>query len=126
MEKMLDSIMARFSFRMIVFMGALCRFIWSRIYSGIDVREEDLERIRQAVRMGTPILIPSHRSHLDYLLLSSICYERGLGDATYRGGRKSFFWPVGCNISKVWSLLIREVFHERPSFLSCFNHIFVY
>lgn len=116
MEKMLDSIMARFSFRMIVFMAALCRFIWSRIYSGVDVREEDLERIRQAVRMGTPILIPSHRSHLDYLLLSSICYEHGLVMPHIVAGENLSFWPLGMFFRKSGAFFIRRSFQGERVF----------
>ncbi|MAA78757.1 MAG: hypothetical protein CL916_05815 [Deltaproteobacteria bacterium] len=116
MDKILNSIMARFSFRMIVFMGALCRFIWSRIYSGIDVREEDLERIRQAVRMGTPILIPSHRSHLDYLLLSSICYDRGLVMPHIVAGENLSFWPLGTIFRKSGAFFIRRSFQGEAVF----------
>ena len=116
MEKTLDTIMARFSFRMIVFMAAVCRFIWSRIYSGVNVREEDLERIRQAIRMGTPILIPSHRSHLDYLLLSSICYEHGLVLPHIVAGENLSFWPVGMFFRKSGAFFIRRSFQGDDVF----------
>ena len=65
MEKKLLIILLRvFSFGTVVMVARLCRFIWNRIYSGVDIREEDIERFQQAIREGTPILVPSHRSHL--------------------------------------------------------------
>ena len=45
---------------------------------GYPVVVANWERIRRAARQGTVVLIPSHRSHFDYLLLSYIVYQQGL------------------------------------------------
>ena len=78
--------------------------MWNQIFSGVDLRPEDIERMREAVRTGTPILVPSHRSHLDYLLIGSQCYEHGLVLPYVVAGENLSFFPMG--------LLFEEVEHS--------------
>ena len=49
---------------------------WRRIYDGIDVH--GLERIATLGRTHTLVYVPCHRSHVDYLLLSYLLFQRGL------------------------------------------------
>lgn len=49
---------------------------WRRIYDGIAVH--GLERIASLGRTHTLVYVPCHRSHVDYLLLSYLLFQRGL------------------------------------------------
>lgn len=84
--------------------------LWSRIYAGIDVREEDLERIREALRKGTPVLIPCHRSHLDYLLISSLLYAHDIFIPHVVAGENLSFWPAGPIARRLGAVFIRRSF----------------
>lgn len=119
-EKTLDHIAARFSFSMVKVIATICRLIWSRIYSGVDIREEDLERLRSAIRSGSPILAPSHRSHLDYLLISSLCYERGLVLPHIVAGENLSFWPMGAIFRRCGAFFIKRSFKGDPIFPTVF------
>ncbi|MDP2312989.1 MAG: 1-acyl-sn-glycerol-3-phosphate acyltransferase [Pseudomonadota bacterium] len=105
-----DRIAARFSFPAVRLFAALCKQIWNRIYSGIDVREEDLDRIREALRKGTPILVPCHRSHLDYLLISSLLFERDVVIPHIVAGDNLSFWPLGSIFRRSGAFFIRRSF----------------
>ena len=50
---------------------------------------------RGCTSTGTPILVPSHRSHLDYLLIGSQCYEHGLVLPYVVAGENLSFFPMG-------------------------------
>ena len=57
------------------YLGALAVFldrVFHRIYAGIDIDREGLERVREATKEGCVVLLPSHKSHVDYLMLSFI------------------------------------------------------
>ena len=41
----------------------------NQVYAGIDVDREGIERVREAARRGSIVFLPSHKSHVDYLLL---------------------------------------------------------
>ena len=59
----------------IVMLSYVLRPLWTRVFSGVDVPPSDLERIRTAMRSGTAVLVPCHKSHLDYVLLSWVFFK---------------------------------------------------
>lgn len=106
-----DQIAAQFSFPFVRVVGWICLQIWNRIYSGIDVREADLERIRSALRDGTPVLVPCHRSHLDYLLISSLLLSRDIVIPHIVAGDNLSFFPAGAVIRRCGGFFIKRSFH---------------
>jgi len=52
------------------------RWLWNKIYDGIELRHVD--RLHDVAKEKEVIYVPCHRSHFDYLLLSYIGYEEGL------------------------------------------------
>ncbi len=50
--------------------------VWNRIYRGVLVHH--LERFKAVAPGHEIIYVPSHRSHMDYLLLSYLLYDRGV------------------------------------------------
>jgi glycerol-3-phosphate O-acyltransferase len=109
--KNFDKIAAQFSFPYVRFAGWFCFQIWNRIYSGIDVREEDLERVRSALRDGTPILVPCHRSHLDYLLISSLLLSKDIVIPHIVAGDNLSFFPIGGFLRRCGAFFIKRSFH---------------
>ena len=95
--------------------------IWNRIYSGVDIREEDIQRFQDAVRDGTPVLIPSHRSHLDYLLISSEFFKRGLVLPYVVAGENLAFFPAEVIVDVV--LLLSNVPLKIAHFSCCFRYV---
>lgn len=118
--KIYDRVAAHFSGRYLRVASWITRQIWRRIYSGIDIRPEDLERIREALRKGTPILIPCHRSHLDYMLLSSILYDHDIAIPHIVAGDNLAFWPVGAIFRRMGAFFIRRSFSGDRLFPTVF------
>ncbi len=108
--KTFDHIAAQFSFPAVRLAAFLCRQIWNRIYSGIDVRDVDMDRIRSALRDGTPILVPCHRSHLDYLLISSLLFEHDIVIPHIVAGENLSFFPVGSFFRRCGAFFIKRSF----------------
>ena len=50
--------------------------VWNRIYRGVLVHH--LDRLKAVAPGHEIIYVPSHRSHMDYLLLSYLLYDRGI------------------------------------------------
>jgi glycerol-3-phosphate O-acyltransferase len=49
---------------------------WNRIYDGVNVNH--LETLKQVAPGHEVVYVPCHRSHMDYLLLSYLLYNRGI------------------------------------------------
>ncbi|TWH99388.1 glycerol-3-phosphate acyltransferase [Luteimonas cucumeris] len=50
--------------------------VWNRIYRGVLVHH--LDRLKEVAPGYEVVYTPSHRSHMDYLLLSYLLYDRGI------------------------------------------------
>jgi glycerol-3-phosphate O-acyltransferase len=54
----------------------LLKWFWHRIYNGLEIN--GLSEVIHSAETHTLIYVPSHRSHIDYLLLSYVLFRHGL------------------------------------------------
>lgn len=108
--QMLAELQATPSPNVIKAMGIGLRWGFSRIYHGIDFDPADVERVRQASRDGALILLPSHKSHIDYLVLSYFFYEQNLPVPLIAAGDNLNFQPVGPIFRRAGAFFIRRSF----------------
>ncbi len=69
-------IAANFSYLFARLMHPMLRGLWGRVYDSVSLHHgQDLE---QVIAGHTPVYLPCHRSHLDYLLLPYLLHTRNL------------------------------------------------
>jgi len=120
-EKTYDHMAARFTYPAVMVARHVARQLLDRIYSGVDIREDDVEAIRQAQREGTCVLVPSHKSHVDYLLLSTVLDARDLMIPHIVAGENLSFFPVGALFRRLGAFFIRRSFRDDPVFPTLFQ-----
>ena len=120
-ERTFDRIAARMQHSTVRLADLGTRYLWNRIYSGIDIREGDMDAIRQAQRRGTLVLLPCHRSHLDYLLLSSVLYTHNMALPRIAAGMNLSFWPAGPIFRRLGAFFIERSFKNDRLFPVVFN-----
>ena len=91
-------------------MGVALRWGFNRIYRGIEFNQEDVDRVREASRKGALILLPSHKSHIDYLVLSYFFNERNLPLPLIAAGDNLNFQPIGPIFRRCGAFFIRRSF----------------
>lgn len=123
-ESTLDRIAARLSWPMMRLARVLMNMLWTRIYSGVDIPDEDLERIREAVREGSAVLVPCHRSHLDYMLISSVLFEHDIAVPHVVAGDNLAFWPLGPILRRCGGIFIKRRFRDDRVFPVVFERYF--
>ena len=84
--------------------------VWNKIYDGIDVDQEGLARVREAARQGPLILMPSHKSYIDFLVLSDVFYTHQLSPPLIAAGDNLGFWPLGPVLRRGGAFFIRRSF----------------
>jgi len=94
-------------------------WLWNRMFSGLVVRNAD--RIRDLAQTHTIIYTPSHRSHLDYLLISYCLYGVGLFPPLTGAGINLNFWPVGGMLRRVGAFYLRRTFGGNRLYATVFN-----
>ena len=92
---LLDEIAAEPRIRWPLAMNRVLNLLWSRMYEGIVVDEEGFEKIRAAVRKAPVVFCPSHKSHVDYLVLSQLCLRYKVPLPHIAAGVNLSFWPMG-------------------------------
>jgi glycerol-3-phosphate O-acyltransferase len=92
--------------------------VWHKIYDGIDVDQAGIERVREAARQGPLILLPSHKSHVDYLVLSDVFYAHQISPPLIAAGDNLSFFPLGALLRRGGAFFIRRSFKGRPLYSS--------
>jgi glycerol-3-phosphate O-acyltransferase len=75
-EKYAYEIAADISFPTIRILERVLRWLWHRIYDGIELNH--MELVHEVAKDKEIIYVPCHRSHFDYLLLAYVTYHAGL------------------------------------------------
>ncbi|PRP88456.1 hypothetical protein PROFUN_03173 [Planoprotostelium fungivorum] len=77
-EQIFDRMAHTMTLKIVRGLGYFLRKVFRRIYSGIHVEEKGIDRLRQVLGQGPILLVPSHRSYVDFLIISYIMYEYDL------------------------------------------------
>lgn len=83
---------------------------FNKMYRGIEFNPADLEVVRRASKNGALILLPSHKSHIDYLVLSYFFYVRNLPLPLIAAGDNLNFMPLGPIFRRGGAFFIRRSF----------------
>jgi glycerol-3-phosphate O-acyltransferase len=86
--------------------------IWlsKKIFEGIDVDTVGPAKVREWARRGPMIYVPSHKSHIDYMILNYVIYEYHMHIPRIAAGQNLTFWPVGHFFRKSGAFFIRRSF----------------
>lgn len=78
-EGMFATMAANQSMFVIRVMAYILRKVWPMLYYfGIHVNDDEVERLREASKRAPVIYLPTHKSHIDYLMMSYLCFEHDL------------------------------------------------
>ena len=91
-------------------LNPLLSWVWRKIFDGIEIDMEGIERVRAAARKGPLVLIPSHKSHIDYLVLSYVFMENDLVPPHVAAGKNMSFFPLGFFFRRAGAFFLRRTF----------------
>ncbi len=92
----------------------ILRWVWRNLYDGVDVNENAQQRLRRIARNYPIVYVPSHKSHVDYFLLSYVLYKINLPLPLVAAGTNLSFWPVGPVFRRSSAFFIRRTFKDNP------------
>lgn len=81
-----------------------------KLFESFDVETEGLARAKELFQQGPVIFVPNHKSHADYLILSSILYHNGMNAPHITAGKNLSFWPLGRIFRRCGAYFIRRSF----------------
>lgn len=105
-----DEIAADFNITYVLSFRMTLNWIWKRIFEGVDVDMSGLARVREWARRGPVIYVPSHKSHIDYLILTQVLHDHHMHIPRIAAGKNLAFWPMGYIFRKCGAFFIRRSF----------------
>lgn len=84
------------------------RQVFHRIYDGLEVDEEGVRRLVEAAKTGSLVLLPSHKSHVDYLFVSYVLFQAGMQVPLIAAGDNLSFFPLGSLFRRAGAFFIRR------------------
>ena len=88
---------------------------------GMNVTVEDLERVKQIARKGPIIYLPCHKSYMDFLVVSYICFSHGLPLPHVVAGENLNIPVVGQILRYGGAFFIRRTFGSDELYRAMFN-----
>jgi glycerol-3-phosphate O-acyltransferase len=114
-----DEIAANFHGSYFAVLAFLFNRIWHRMFSGLEIR--GLEKVVECVKQHPIVLVPCHRSHFDYLILSYIFHENFLSPPHIAAGINMAFWPMAPLFRGAGAYFIRRTFEGNPLYKMVFR-----
>jgi glycerol-3-phosphate O-acyltransferase len=94
--------------------------LWPRIFSGLEII--GLEKVSACVKEHPIVLVPCHRSHFDYLILSYIFHNNFLSPPHIAAGINLAFWPLGPLFRGAGAFFIRRTFEGNELYKVVFRN----
>lgn len=92
---------------------------WNKIYRGVSMQH--FEALKQAAPGHEVIYVPSHRSHIDYLLLSYLLYSHGLVPPHIAAGVNLNLPVIGPILRRGGAFFLRRSFKANPLYSAVFS-----
>ena len=95
------------------------RWLWNRIYDGIELNH--IDRLHEVARDKELVYVPCHRSHFDYLLLSYVVYMSGLHLPHIAAGINLNMPVVGRILRRGGAFFLRRTFKGNRLYAAVFD-----
>ncbi len=109
-EGYIDEIASDMSMGIIKFAATLIRWFFNLMFDGITVNQEVLNRVKTKSQDAPLVLIPCHKSHIDYLMLSYMLWTNNMPCPQIAAGKNLSFWPLGPFFRGGGAFFIRRTF----------------
>ncbi len=109
-EKMFSEMASRYSYSIIEMIAIVLRWVFSSIYDGIHASPQDFEKLRAASKNGALVFVPSHKSYIDFLVLSYVLNQHDISPPHVIAGINMNFWPFGRIFKGAGAIFIRRTF----------------
>ncbi|SMF46084.1 glycerol-3-phosphate 1-O-acyltransferase PlsB [Pseudobacteriovorax antillogorgiicola] len=99
--------------------------LWNKLFDGVEI--QNLENVRTLAEKDFEIVyVPTHRSHLDYLLTSYTIYQSGMPSPHIAAGINLNFWPLGWFLRRAGAFFIRRSFKGNRLYTAVVNEYIHY
>lgn len=115
----LNEIASDYSHATVRFLERFLTWLWTQLYDGVEVQH--FERVRALAVDYEIVYVPCHRSHMDYLLLSYLIFNRGLRVPYIAAGDNLNIPILGQILKNGGAFFMRRTFKDNPLYGAVFR-----
>jgi len=93
--------------------------IWPRLFQGFEY--SGLDTVLASMKQHPVVLVPCHRSHFDYVILSYIFHLNYMSPPHIAAGINLSFWPLGPLFRGAGAYFIRRSFEDNELYKAVFR-----
>jgi len=116
-----NEIAANYRQSTIAFLDTVLSWVWRTMFDGLLVDEKSLVRTREAAKRCPVVYVPSHKSHIDYLVLSWVLYNHNMVTPHIVAGVNLNTWPIGPIFRQAGAFFMRRTFKGNPLYGAVFT-----
>jgi glycerol-3-phosphate O-acyltransferase len=113
------SIVSNMSMGTVRVLEKLLQWFWHRIYNGLQIN--GLANVVRSAETHTLVYVPSHRSHIDYLLLSFVLFRHGLMIPHIAAGDNLNLPILGAILRRGGAFFMRRSFRNDAIYSAVFS-----
>jgi glycerol-3-phosphate O-acyltransferase len=117
----LDEIAARYSPAVIRVMSSVVGWIVNSMFDGAVIDKAGLSQVKAMSMNGPLVLVPCHKSHIDYLILSYVLYHNNMPCPHIAAGKNLSFWPLGPIFRGGGAFFLRRTFRGAVLYSRIFS-----
>jgi len=117
----LEEVAAKYNIGVIKLFSLALSWLFNHIYDGVSVDRDGLNYLKTMSQKGPLVLIPSHKSHIDYLILSYILWHNNMPCPLIAAGKNLSFWPLGPIFRSGGAFFIRRTFKGQMLYSRVFS-----
>ena len=106
----IEEIAAGYNPAYIKIFSVIVGWIIRTMFDGVTVNNNALNKIKRLALKGPLVLVPCHKSHIDYLILSYLLYHNNMPVPLVAAGKNLSFWPMGPLFRSGGAFFIRRTF----------------
>ncbi|MFA5322785.1 MAG: 1-acyl-sn-glycerol-3-phosphate acyltransferase [Smithella sp.] len=120
-RRYLYEIAADYSETFIAMWRKVLSWLWNDIYDGLSIDLEGMTKIRNISKKMPFVIVPCHRSHIDYLLIHYVFYKNNIQLPFIAAGNNLSFFPMGYIFRKSGAFFLRRSFRGNKVYSEVFT-----
>ncbi len=117
----IKEIAANYNLQIINIASWVLTWAFKNLFDELIVNQDEINRMREISTKAPLVLVPCHKSHLDYLLLPYIMFHNNMPCPHIAAGKNLSFWPLGPLFRRGGAFFIRRTFKGAPLYSKIFS-----
>ena len=118
-RRYLNEIAAKPSPTVLAILARMVPWLLNRLFARCEVN--GLEKVVEAAKNSPLVMVPNHRSHFDYVILSWLFYEKHLVPPVVAAGINLSFFPLGPIFRRGGAFFLRRSFEGNRLYAAVFR-----